>query len=222
MQKSQTGQGKYLQNQEQFMMLLISVICSPLGLWLHLSWRASASWKWSRKVLEMGALRASALTGGWWGGNSHPEVSAGYTCTKLTLHQDAFAVRRHVWSSSEPRNLVILIDSTGEQSLLNPVQKKRLLWEQWHWHLGRPDSPHSKVTAIPVEEVSKKNCLLTHFVLWLKWCCRKLENGECHFLQDFFTTAWVDGFLVVTQVKNHMAFDMFTYSSSIAALGDVA
>lgn len=88
-------------------MLLISVICSPLGLWLPLSGRASASWKRSRKMLEIEALRASALTGGWSGNNSHFEVSAGYTCAKLTFHQGAFAVRSHALGWSEPRNLVI-------------------------------------------------------------------------------------------------------------------
>ncbi|RMC08096.1 hypothetical protein DUI87_15127 [Hirundo rustica rustica] len=39
----------------------------------------------------------------------------------------------------------------------NLLQKKRLRREQWHWHLGRSNSPHYKVTGIPVEVVSKKN-----------------------------------------------------------------
>lgn len=207
-------------------MLLISVICSPLGLRLHLCWRASASWKWSRKVLEMGALRASALTGGWWRGNSHPEVSAGYTCAKLTLHQDAFAVRRHAWGSSEPRNLVIL---------------NRWYWRTilcWTFCRRRGYSVNSGTGILegPIHLIPKSQAFQ-----W-KWCPKKIaywpilsiciviemvlqEIGDWWVLpphQDFFTTAWVDGFLVVTQVKSHMTLDMFTYSSSIPALGDVA
>lgn len=226
MQRSQTGWGKCLQNQQQTMMLLISVICSPLGLWLPLSWTASASWKWSREMLEMGAFRASALTGEWWESNSHPEVSAEYTYANLTFHQDAFAVRRHAWGSWEPRNLVIpnrwyqttvlcwtfckRRDShvnSGTSTLEGPIHlipKSQAFQQRW----GSKKPGYETILSV---------CIVIEIVL------QEAEDWQVlppH--QDFLGTAWEDGFLVMTQVTNHRTLDVFTYGFSIPALGDVA
>lgn len=152
--------------------------------------------------------------------------TAGYTPAKLTFHQDAFSVRRRAWGSSEPRNLVIPHRWYGEQSSVAPsAEEESTLLNGLNCGTG--------ILGGPIHLISKSQAFQS------RWCPKNLateplcqdyiviemvlqESGDWWVLpphQDFFST---DGFLVVTQVRNHMTLDVFTFNCSIPALGDVA